>query len=1790
MAKAPASIQLTGGAGHEFEDKVAAFFATAMLAGTQPLGPGVGGITKLDWQARESGWLLDDLLVTLSRPTVGRLAISIKSDRQVTSSGFPNSFVTGAWEQWLGRGTPASSFDKSTDLLGLVVGELAEEPREAWNELLREALVTDSARLARRYSTARMTSQTGRSLFTSLRRPTSLASTPTSTDDEIGEIVRGIRLVHLDFTSPTSMEFGNAIRALQGTIQSGSSQEAHSLWLRMCGICTVRRTAGGSLSKEDLIRELCSEFQLRAAPDHAAQWERLHRHSSEHATRARRTLGGGVSINRLTQLRELHHQLDDKGAVLVTGSGGCGKSALARSLVDDESSYSQYLWLDSETLAERSPSELDAYLGLTVPLKTLIAESSPKSSAIVLDGLDRFSDYALATVADLLGALTTPWITSGWAVIATARAESAAGLLARFQQTGVAGSFSTWALDPPDRAEVQAALRQIPAMVHLSARVDLIDALRNLKLFDWVASSATSTFVPEAESWVGHLEVYDWVWAHWLGATSGRLARGSALKALGAIDGGQLTSGVGLLQIQATDADVIEELCALDLVRVQDERIYFSHDLVGDISRLRILIENQNEQGGLFARANAPRWHAAIRLLGQRLAERTTTTMRAWKRAFEDLDDKTSEGALARNLLIEGVARATNSGHLLELLWPEMTSDNGILLNRFLEAFQYVATVPDPRIDSLGLRADAKADLAAAVRVPSGTYWVPVLTVLAAHTQDVCRLAPVEAGKVVGLWLRTMPTETPGRPQAAQIALALGREMQVARGVHYRAERDEQDHIFEAVLDAAPDCPDEVAQLALELAQRRSEPPQIAERREFLREEERLRQAEWLSQNPLPSHLYTSSLVHQDDGVPLPPLVDGPAARVDAGFQRVVLRSQVICRLAVVRPDAAREVLLGCSLRLPFRPRFGGDSDPLQLYGVETTEQGRPPFYSSGPWLAWLRLDPVVAIDVIVRLVNQATMNWARSARRSEESAPNSQCAPTVLIRIHGEAKPWTGDSHVYMWYRQHFIGSDTVVAALMALERWFYDEIDGGRPIIAAIQQVWATSSSSAFLGVLTAVALRNPELLDKPLSPLLGVWQLDEWSQRLAQDERYSGVELMPWHRHGEAATRDAIAWNTLPHRRLSTREQFVRAFLSRPAVRNAFIAIRQHWADEATLHPESNKTISRLLAMFDIDNYTISQPDAGSVAFKFKFPPALESETSAAAAHATKAMAFLFFPRRCRALLDKNEPLTPESAESLWLEMQELADFTLGSEADGPAGPVRKREDIVAGAVTALAILAPEWLENHRDRIEWCKQELLQIRQSPPAISLIDTFQSPSTDTWHAFLAELAIHQLAASPNEVEVRWRAAESVACYWHSTTGIAMRTAYRLRHKLGMDFNRLANLAALWAALNGTRMNYDESDSEFSCFRARYGRLISAFGRKTIPSERLNWTEVGRIGREAFERLDAKRFPGKYVPMEASPEDDSIEGKLNRAIQGRAGAPRSHPGYDLQVVKAAYAWLPDALAHPSPDRDMALECVEDLLAVSIGMMPAVLDQDDDDDVEGMPYDFDRWLYGLITEIVPTFESSEKASRLWRPILTLGPQARYWVEEFLSNWTTTGFQSSPSPKAFFDRWNEMIAFAEGSPIWNPPAGESHARLGDLWKHLLGMDLGAPVIAELANEPFLAAMLPVYVRWTKRWLHGSWRIRDLCHLLLQPGAKGLRLSALAWLRDAMLGSGEFRLERADINALVVRFLRLVWSESSSQIATDLSVRSAFLALVNGLATTQCPEALLLRDAVARTTGPV
>jgi hypothetical protein len=328
----------TGGAGHQFDDHVAARFLVDLLSASNTLGESFGQVTAIQWQARDTGWLFDDLVVESSTVDGGRSAsISVKSGRYLNQSGFPADFVQTAWEQWHGVNTPRR-LKGSRDVIAIATGELADTVREAWTDMLRQALEADPVRVAARLAgptepdAGAQSSQTQRALFQSLACPDSLRDLGASDAEATVQLLAHIRVVHVDFKDPQSRETVRAVGQCRQLLRSGDSAEATRLWRALVALASTKRPTGGSVRLVDLLMHLRRDFELCVHPDYERDWHALNQAAREAMAEIGDRVAGLPPLSRESDVRALSQHLKAHRSCVVTGESGCGKSALVKPL------------------------------------------------------------------------------------------------------------------------------------------------------------------------------------------------------------------------------------------------------------------------------------------------------------------------------------------------------------------------------------------------------------------------------------------------------------------------------------------------------------------------------------------------------------------------------------------------------------------------------------------------------------------------------------------------------------------------------------------------------------------------------------------------------------------------------------------------------------------------------------------------------------------------------------------------------------------------------------------------------------------------------------------------------------------------------------------------------------------------------------------------------------------------------------------------------------------------------------------------------------------------------------------------------------------------------------------------------------------------------------------------------------------------------------------------------------------------------------------------------------------
>ena len=216
-----ATRRSTGGLGFDFEDHVAAWLLLQSLTG-RPL-PGIEGAGKrLQMQTGTLGWVIDDVLFTTTDATLGdrHIAVSCKSNLQVSSSGLPAEFTALAWQVWAKTDDP---MHRVRDCLALATQGRHPAFDAAWSALKSVAPGSDLA-----FAVAQMRA-TGnhRKIFDGIKAAASTAKITVS-DADVVSLIRHVEVLPFDFGRPSSQSertvaaearalLANCLRALRGS-------------------------------------------------------------------------------------------------------------------------------------------------------------------------------------------------------------------------------------------------------------------------------------------------------------------------------------------------------------------------------------------------------------------------------------------------------------------------------------------------------------------------------------------------------------------------------------------------------------------------------------------------------------------------------------------------------------------------------------------------------------------------------------------------------------------------------------------------------------------------------------------------------------------------------------------------------------------------------------------------------------------------------------------------------------------------------------------------------------------------------------------------------------------------------------------------------------------------------------------------------------------------------------------------------------------------------------------------------------------------------------------------------------------------------------------------------------------------------------------------------------------------------------------------------------------------------------------------------------------------------------
>jgi len=1764
MPRNTATTYATGGGGFTFADKVAAAFFAQMLQGSFPFEPEVGSIRELHFEARDAGQVLDDFLLALDHHgTRRRCAISVKSNSQLTTTGFSAQFAQDAWDQW--QQAPTAHFDASTDLLGLIVGIADSASLQEWRELQKQATNTTPERLVLRLGNKGQCSKIQRDIFASLRIELKGAK---PSEVETAKLIASLRVLHF-----SDVKEGELIQLCTDLVRDGRPDGGLDLWNRLVKYAADQRPLGSQVHIEKLLRQLRGGSELKDYPDFEADWTKLESISAHNLRSVRAVLGNGIRLTRNEELNTLSSAIASAPMTLVVGESGSGKTALLARIVGSGDRFKRVLWLSASQCSKASQTELAQTLGLQNSIPALTARSTVQDCALVIDGFEQFQVEARSRMLELAKALREIEFV-GWRAVFTCQPTARDAAREFAVEAGISlESVEERELEKPALAEVIDAVRHVTGISVLLLREDLQTILRNLVVLDWVLKAdVAGRFTTSPYAWIGETELIDCIWERWTGTSTQRLARDSLLRKLGQSEGSRISGAVHLDAVTADQLPLLGALADEGLVVIDGPSVRFSHDLIGDWARYRSLVFWSTDSANKILECSAiPRWARAIRLYAQGLAERGTG-LNAWRSVAAQIAGETIEARLAADLFLDGLLFAANSAVLLEWVWPDLVKDRAELLARLLKRLLHVASRPDPRLRLfVGLQVTEQSE--AWLRLPEPHYWYPALLVLSRHASDVATHVLLQAAEVCALWLRTMPEGMPGRREASILALELARETQakLAEGLNF-GEHDRP--VYEALLYAAPECAEEVASIALELGARRDEPAPAVERRMAFRKEEARRQAEWIE-----THSEEAARRRQlprpisfPEGPIRPPFKDGPKRRVSEGFRSAVLDTPALDGLVRCRPMIAKEVLLASCLDEPkpwnpYRERHLL-SDSL---GLAHWQRGYPPAYWKGPFLKFLQTAPQEGLEAIVALVNHATERWLEVAA-GPKFTPETRKRYGLEFTVEASTIGWIGNSHLYGWHRQVPLGGTMVGCALMALERWLYDELAQSRSITSPLRYVMTHGESMAFGGVLVAVGLKHPGLFTGDLQPLLGnmtlYWYQENWSGAEQRgDLSFELTEVQPF-------LKLAQDWHAMPHRRYVLWDVATSLMLQDHGTMAYLTERRSEWSKRLEGAGEDRERLEFFLARFDPANYTHTPLPDGMVRISMRWPEHLEAVVQKSSDERALKTLALTMQSQARQCLSGKAHVLPEQLATWFNKIERLV---VWEPAETDQSLDQYRVNSVAGGLAVLVVQHGEWLSQRPDTKQWCMERLREVK--PPTGSEFDSTHSMLDHTAESFLGEAGVALLAESREEW-ILALAFEGVTGFYYLSTLQVMWRAYVLRERLGSAFDELVNLAIGWSALRrgAERESGYQTDRDLL---AKYKRTL--FRRYVAGDLKGPLTSLERA------ELLGKRIVERIAYRSSSPTDRQSSEAHERWIRERSQSEhklyREHPKLDTEVLRKGFGFLFAMIRNPLPTDEVRVrDYVRALFDLEMRSLPRS-ERAEFEEIEGTPYQFDVWMMERVAEYLSQTSSADEAREYYEPILRLGPSGRYWVEDFLQSWIIVGLEVTKDKIAFVKLWQAMVAFTESLPVWSAGEGNYWARAEPLAIDLMGLHKeAAAILGQARHKDVVTAMAPTFERWGARWLKFGTVAAWFAAFLATESGQVLLTTAIKQLADAIGSFQDRDWHREGLGGLLTEVLGTCWRVRRQDLRSDSKLRNAFLTMLGHLCARQVPEALHLRSKVA------
>ena len=1278
---------LTGGAGFDFEDGVAAVYLSGLLLESGVLGLGQFTVSRVALQRASSGAPLDDVIVSGLAPTgeAATLHLQVKSTLQIGDGPTNTDFrdvITKAWAT-----VRAGSFKERRDRAGAGVGSISQKRLKALRRIQEIAFNSATANdFWDRFDG--VTNQEARNIRDSV--VTILKEIdPAQTDNQrLWHFFQHFVVLQFDLHEADGRDVFYTVEHLKSALKPEAAGQAGHLWRKLLEVAKNVGDAGGSVDRIGLLERLTPEFTLEAARSAKADLERL-------AAMAKASLGdirldvSGYRLHRSSLTEKISGALTRSRFVQITGEPGTGKSAVLRSIAEGEERNSFIFVLSEKRIEGNGWVGFAAANGLTSPSATaLLAEMGASGNPILfIDGIDRIVvKSAQQVVADILRTIATEPGCAKWRVVASVRDENIEHVRTWMPseflaQTGVT-SIEVGLFDDDEAAQIGKAL---PALAPLLNAVGPAREIARRPFFLRVLAEGVGRqgglSAPQSE-----IELIDAWWSRGgydAARADARLRQQVLLTAAdrGVVSFGRKVDALGL------DANAVQDLVEDSVIRDVEPgmAIGFAHDVFFEWSLFQLARGRGASWLDLVKDAGEPPFFGRIvSLLSQRAFERDE----GWQKGLGGLERASARSQWRRAWLIAPFASPLFSTY--HARFDGALHQNPERLRRLLLGFQAEKTQPNPLV--LGGFAGQDLDRLARLRLADQLSWPSDLLAwwrFVAWLLPQCGVLPPElvadALPVFEAWITAFAQSPASIPIAMKQAIA---NWLTAIEAHRHPEnvRDILTRDYQKGWGAISD--------------------------DELHEVERSLRFQFFMATKSDSELQQAYFQHLSDM--------GDRIREGAAF--IAEYAPLIHATAIPKAvDVCIEAFLD---ELPEdeernRRAFGGDRGIRDWDELSLGEGGAsffPPSPAREPFKTFFQTAPQEALRLTRAICNHAMDAW-RQLNAMDVQFGRTPRALAIKFPW-GEQEFW-GNMRVYGFYRA-IHGPHLLDSALMALEEWAFSGLENGRSADDIIFDVLKENKCCAVLGIALEIAIQSNSTTNVSLALLgsahLWLWDIGRGKADLVNLRRNEfgftiGSQNQAQHEalrkaNGRAVRRQDIqtlAMMFVVGQNTELREAAKAAIKRLPEALPYECEEDANSPDATAYLAEEAKSWTLLADPSHYRLYKTDEPD--KIAIGFENPEANRPERIARANEAQESLSWFALDHNVQMILDGKElPPNFSLAEAVAKVRKENATVLLNTNSDDPLVAVKQ-----GALVGVAALVAKNNSSVQAEDIEWAKKIL-------------------------------------------------------------------------------------------------------------------------------------------------------------------------------------------------------------------------------------------------------------------------------------------------------------------------------------------------------------------------------------------------------------------------------------------------------------------------------------------------